>query len=359
MATHHTAPVEEHARDAGLRYVTDDTPGITRRRRGKGFSYHAPDGSLIRDDQVLARCKSLAVPPAWTDVWICPDPNGHIQATGRDARGRKQYRYHDDWRRHRDEVKYERLAEFGEELTRIRERVGRDLRRDGLPREKVLAAVVRLLDRTLARVGNDEYAKENDSFGLTTLRDRHADIKGSRLRLHFEGKAGREIDLALDDERLARIVQKCRAIPGYDLFQYDDDDGERRRVTSDDVNEYLREVTGDGFTAKDFRTWGATVLAIEFLCEGLEPDVDPKAQAKEAVEYVAEQLGNTPAVCKASYVHPGVFEEHVGLPLDRVPPSKAKRFRGLSITERRLMTVLRRLGEKVEGKEGASKTAAA
>jgi DNA topoisomerase-1 len=304
---------ERSAEDAGLRYVTDAEPGISRRRAGRGFSYIGPDGARITDKRKLAWIRSLAIPPAWTDVWICTSSRGHLQATGRDARGRKQYRYHPDWRRIRDDAKYERMLAFGQALPRIRRRVGRDLRRRGLPRERVLAAVVLLLEKTLARVGNEEYAQANRSFGLTTLRDRHAQVGSARIRFRFKGKGGKISDVKLSDERLARIVAKCQDLPGQELFAYLDDTGEARSVGSSDVNDYLRQISGRDFTAKDFRTWAGTVLAAWALREFEQ--VDSQAQAKRnvvrAVERVAELLGNTPAVSRKSYVHPGVIDAYL------------------------------------------------
>ena len=247
----------ESAQAAGLRYVSDDRPGIRRKRRGKGFTYVDPCGSTVRDPKALARIRSLAVPPAWTEVWICAQPTGHLQATGRDARGRKQYRYHPEWRAVRDETKFGRMTLFGEALPALRARAAEDLGRRGLPREKVLAAVVKLLETTLIRVGNREYARQNGSFGLTTLCDGNVDIQGSRLRFEFRGKSGKEHMVEIHDRRLARVVKRCRDLPGQTLFQYLDDDGLRQSITSGDVNAYLREITGQDFTAKDFRTWAA------------------------------------------------------------------------------------------------------
>jgi DNA topoisomerase-1 len=307
------ADAQASAEEAGLRYVTDSGPGIRRRRAGKGFSYLGPDGRRITDAERLAWIRRLAIPPAWTDVWICPIKRGHIQATGRDARGRKQYRYHPRWREVRDEAKYERLIEFARALPRIRRRAERDLRRRGLPREKVLALVVRLLEETLIRVGNDEYARENRSYGLSTLRDRHARVRGDRIRFSFRGKAGKEHEISVRDRRLARLVKACQDLPGQELFQYLDAGGNRVDVTSGDVNDYLREITGADFTAKDFRTWAGTVAAAMALQEFNEIDDDAgrsKAVVR-AIEEVAEQLGNTPAVCRACYVHPEVIERYL------------------------------------------------
>lgn len=301
------------AEDAGLRYITDAEPGIRRRRAGRGFTYTGPNGKRITDRAKLAWVRSLAIPPAWTEVWICTSQRGHLQATGRDARGRKQYRYHPDWRATRDEAKFERIAAFGQALPRIRRRVEKDLRRRGLPRERVLAAVVLLLEKTRVRVGNEEYAQENRSFGLTTLRDRHAQVGSTRIRLRFRGKGGKVSDVELFDARLARVVSRCQDLPGQELFAYLDEDGEVRTVGSSDVNDYLREISGQDFTAKDFRTWAGTVLAVWALREFEQ--VDSQAQAKRnvvrAVERVAKWLGNTPAVSRESYVHPGVIDAYL------------------------------------------------
>jgi DNA topoisomerase-1 len=307
---------------AGLRYVADTGPGIRRHRRGKGFAYTTPDGKPLTSSGPLTRIRSLAIPPAWTDVWICPSENGHIQATGRDARGRKQYRYHPRWREVRDETKYHRSIAFGKALPRIRARVEVDLGRPALPREKVLAAVVSLLDRTYIRVGNEEYARDNGSVGLTTMKDGHVKIDGSSLRFRFKGKSGKPHDVELADRRLAKIVKDCRDIPGQDLFQYVDDDGEIRSIGSSDVNDYLREIAGEEFTAKDFRTWAGTVLAATELAgaEAAASDTAAKRVITRAVGAVAEKLGNTVAVCRKCYVHPAVLEAYRqgGLPRGRV-----------------------------------------
>ena len=304
---------EESAEEAGLRYVNDMMPGIRRRRAGRGWSYIGPDGERITDAARLAWFRRLAVPPAWTDVWICPVKRGHLQATGRDARGRKVYRYHPRWRAARDDTKYGHTLDFGRALPRIRKRVARDLARHGLPREKVLAAVVRLLEKTSIRVGNEEYARENRSFGLTTMRDRHATVGSSRITFRFRGKSGKQHEIPVTDARLARIVRRCQDLPGQELFQYLDDDGERRSIDSADVNDYLRDISGDDFTAKDFRTWRGTVLAAWALKEFEQ--FDSEAQAKQnvvrAIEQVAEQLGNTPAVSRKSYVHPSVIDAYL------------------------------------------------
>jgi DNA topoisomerase-1 len=296
------------ARAVGLRYVSDAIPGITRRRVGRAFSYRDPDGRLIKDRAELARIKRLAIPPAWSDVWICPERKGHLQATGRDARGRKQYRYHPDWRTVRDAAKFDRMLAFAQALPRLRARVAEDQARRGLPREKILATVVRLLEVTLIRVGNQEYARENRSYGLTTMRDRHVDFAGAELIFEYRGKGGRLHRTSLRDRRLARIVRSCQEIPGQHLFQYIDEDGERQAVDSADVNAYLQEITGEPFTAKDFRTWAGTVLASLALgeFESFDTEAVAKRNVTRAIEQVAAQLGNTAAVCRKSYIHPEV-----------------------------------------------------
>jgi DNA topoisomerase I len=297
----------------GLSYVSDALPGIRRRRRGKGFSYTGPDGQTVRDEETLARIRTLVIPPAWTEVWICKDPNGHIQATGRDAKGRKQYRYHPKWSQERNLSKYARLIAFSEALPAIRARVDKDLRRPGLPRDKVVATVVRLLETTFIRIGNREYAKANRSFGLTTLRDRHVEIKGSRVNFHFVGKSGKEHSIEIRDRRLAGIVKRCRDIPGFELFQYIDDDGHRQAIDSGDVNRYLREASGDDFTAKDFRTWGGTLLALRELRQ-LPPPASPakaKRSVSQVVQRVSSLLGNRPATCRKYYVHPTVLDAYM------------------------------------------------
>src|SRR5437762_1807601 len=303
----------EAAEEAGLRYVNDEEPGYSRRAKGKDFEYLDTEGKTIRDEQRLLRIKRLAIPPAWTEVWICPSLNGHIQATGRDARGRKQYRYHDRWREVRDENKFDRLAEFAKTLPKIRRRVARDITLADLPREKVLATVVRLLERTFIRIGNEEYARENKSFGLTTIKNRHVTVKGAHLRFRFRGKSGRQHQVDVTDRRIAKIVAKCQDLPGQDLFQYVSDDGEVRNVTSQDVNDYLREITGNDFTAKDFRTLAGTLLTAIGL--SVQPNFESKKQAKaninNAVSAAAEVLGNTPAICRKCYVHPAVIEAYL------------------------------------------------
>jgi DNA topoisomerase-1 len=300
----------ESAKAAGLRYVTDDEPGIRRQKRGKGFTYVDPQGRTVRDEKTRERIQKLAIPPAWTDVWICPRPNGHLQATGRDARGRKQYRYHANWREVRDETKFGRMIAFGDSLPKIRERIDRDMSQRGLGREKVLATVVRLLETTLIRVGNKEYVKQNNSFGLTTLRDQHVDVDGATLRFEFRGKSGKEHSVEVHDRRLARIVKQCRDVPGQKLFQYLDENGERQSVGSEDVNAYLRETTGEDFSAKDFRTWGGTVLALSALLEvgACESEREANKAVVEAIKHVSGQLGNRPAICRKYYVHPVVIQ---------------------------------------------------
>ncbi len=304
-------PVES-AQAAGLRYVSDTMPGIRRKRFGAGFSYVGPDGKTIKDAATVSRIRSLAIPPAYRDVWICPSANGHIQATGRDARGRKQYRYHPKWREVRDETKFGRILAFSEALPQIRKRVAADLSKPGLAREKVLATVVSLLDCTGIRIGNDEYAKSNRSFGLTTLQDRHVEISGSSMRFEFRGKSGKTHSVSLSDRRLAKIVRRCQEIPGEDLFQYLDEDGVRQTISSGDVNDYLREISGQEFTAKDFRTWSGTKLAVSALTEMGEctSQRQIKSNILRAIDSVAEQLNNTRAVCRKYYVHPCVFEAY-------------------------------------------------
>jgi DNA topoisomerase-1 len=302
----------ESARAAGLRYVSDRSPGIRREMAALGWVFTAPDGTTVADEEMLARIRKLAIPPAWTDVWICPSPKGHLQATGRDARGRKQYRYHSRWREVRDETKYDRMIAFGEALPKIRATTDRDLALPGLPREKVLATVVQLLEKTLIRVGNDEYAKQNQSFGLTTMRDRHVAVNGSTVRFEFRGKSGKAHAIDLRSRKLATIVKRCRDLPGYELFQYIDEQGERQVIDSSDVNEYLREITGEDFTAKDFRTWAGTVLAAGALRE-LPSDTatDAKKNLVQAIEAVAGLLGNTKSVCRKCYIHPAIIESYL------------------------------------------------
>jgi len=298
------------AKAAGLRYVTDTSPGIRRRRSGKGWAYFDPAGKVIQDPEERIRINSLAIPPAWTDVWICTRANGHLQATGRDARGRKQYRYHPDWREVRDETKFTKMIAFAEALPGIRERVEENLKLRGMPREKVLAAVIKLLETTLIRVGNDEYAKQNESYGLTTLHSDHVEVSGSTIQFEFRGKSGVQHSVGVRDRRLARIIERCQELPGEELFTYVDENGETKNVDSGEVNDYLREITGHDFTAKDFRTWGGTVLAF-FALSRIGP-ADTETQRKknvvEAVKQVASSLRNRPATCRKFYIHPAVLE---------------------------------------------------
>ena len=303
----------EAAEEAGLRHVNDEQSGYSRQAKGKDFEYLDTEGKPIRDERRLLRIKRLAIPPAWTDVWICPSSNGHIQATGRDARGRKQYRYHERWREVRDEEKFGRLGQFAKALPNIRRRVAQDLKLPGLPRRKVLATIVRLLERTFIRIGNEEYARENKSFGLTTFKNRHVKVKGAQVRFRFRGKSGRQHEVDLTDRRVAKVIAKCHDIPGQDLFQYLDGDGKAQNITSQDVNEYLREIAGEDFTAKDFRTWGGTVLAALALSrqEEFQTKKQAKSNIKTAICAVAELLGNTPAVCRKCYVHPVIVEAYL------------------------------------------------
>jgi len=308
--------IEEHrkaALRAGLNYVTDGIAGIHRERAGKGWTFRAPDGARITDPAERKRINALAIPPAWTDVWISADPKGHIQVTARDARGRKQYRYHPLYRETRDKSKFRRMLEFSEILPEIRERVERDLRARDLTRRQILATVVMLLDKTLIRVGNDEYARDNRSFGLTTLRDRHVEVKGAKLHFSFRGKSGVDHTVSITDRRLARIIQQCQDLPGYELFKYIDPSGKRQTISSDDVNAYLRETTGRDITAKDFRTWAGTMLAARELC-----NMGPAANSREAernmiraIDAVAKRLGNTRTVCRKYYVHPGLVRAYL------------------------------------------------
>ena len=337
---------------AGLNYVTDGVAGITRKRAGKGWAFYAPDGARIADAAERKRINTLAIPPAWTDVWICPDPKGHIQATARDDRGRKQYRYHPQYRESRDKSKFRRMLEFSEILPEIRERVERDLRARDLTRRQILATVVMLLDKTLIRVGNDEYARENRSFGLTTLRGRHVEVKGAKLKFSFRGKSGVEHAIAITDRRLARIVQQCQDLPGYELFKYLDADGKRQTISSDDVNAYLREITGRDITAKDFRTWAGTMLAAKELCA-----MGPAASGREAernmikaIDAVAERLGNTRAVCRKYYVHPGLVRAYLQgltapLPSNNSLPRHTRREPGTAALRRDEVAVLQFLQE--------------
>jgi len=307
-----TDPVES-AKAAGLRYVHDDRPGIRRKRAGKGFTYIGPDGQAVREAKVLTRIKALAIPPAWKEVWICAAANGHLQATGIDERGRKQYRYHARWREARDETKYTRMILFAGTLPKIRERTKQDLARPGLPREKVLATIVNLLKKTLIRVGNDEYAKENKSYGLTTMRNRHVGVEGTTLHFQFRGKSGVYHRIDVQDRRLAKIIARLRDLPGQELFQYLDADGQPQSIGSAEVNAYLKEISGEEFTAKDFRTWAGTVLASLELqeFEMFDSQTQAKKNIVRAIEAVAEKLGNTPSVCRKCYVHPAIVDAYL------------------------------------------------
>jgi DNA topoisomerase-1 len=307
-----TDPVQS-AKVAGLRYVSDDTPGIGRKRAGKGFSYVGIDGKPIRDREVLNRIKSLIIPPAWKQVWICPLSNGHLQATGFDARGRKQYRYHPDWAKIRSKTKFNRMILFSEALPLIRQQTERHLTLPGLPREKVLATVVQLLETTLIRVGNIEYAQENKSYGLTTMRNRHVDISGSTITFKFRGKSGVQHDIKISDRRIAKIVKRCQELPGHELFQYLDEQDQNQTINSEDVNSYLRQITGEEFTAKDFRTWSGTMLAAIELSElvPFESQSEAKKNVTKVIKNVAQQLGNRPATCRKYYVHPAIIDAYL------------------------------------------------
>jgi DNA topoisomerase-1 len=337
----------------GLRYVTDSQPGIRRRRSGRGFTYLDVDGKRVKDPAALARIRSIVIPPAWTDVWICPSAAGHIQATGRDARGRKQYRYHPDWHAVQGATKFDRLLVFGRSLPRLRRCVRRDLRQPGLPRDRVLALLVRLLDVTGLRVGNTEYARSNGSFGLTTLRNRHARVRGSRLQLTFRGKSGVVQRVEMDDRRLARLVKRCQELPGQELFCYVDDDGSVQSVESADVNENLRSATGEDFTAKDFRTWAGTLLAWQFLAReanGESSSRQRQRMIRQAVKHVAAALGNTSAVCRKFYIHPAVLDSFVGgeVGFEAVPASRGE----LKSAERSLLRFLKQVGRRARRRTG-------
>jgi DNA topoisomerase I len=306
-----TDPVESAA-EAGLRYVRSGGPCIQRLKHGKSFRYIGPDGKPLRDPAQLERIRNLVIPPAWTNLWICPSPNGHLQAVGRDAKGRKQYRYHARYRAVRDEAKFSRMIAFSAALALIRRGVERDLKRNGLPREKVLAVVVRLLETAWVRIGNDEYAKENESFGLTTMRNRHVHIEGAKLMFQFRGKSGQNHTIELTDRRLASIVKQCRDLPGYNLFEYVDESGNVCRIDSADVNHYIRELAGQDFTAKDFRTWAGTLLAAREL-HAAGPAETQTAGNKvviEAVRQVSKKLGNRPATCRKYYIHPAILDAY-------------------------------------------------
>ena len=304
---------KQSARAAGLRYVTDQSPGIARHRRGKSFVYKDAAGKAVKDADTLGRIKALVLPPAWENVWICSSANGHLQATGRDAKGRKQSRYHADFRATRDEAKYGRVIEFAEALPKLRRTVTRHLALPGLPKEKVLATIVSLLEKTLIRVGNDEYARTNHSYGLTTIRDEHATVKGSHIRFSFKGKSGVKHEIELTSPKLARIVRQCQELPDQELFAYLDDNGDWHDVKSNDVNAYLHDITGGSFTAKDFRTWAGTMLAAKALreFEKFDSETQAKKNVVAAIEHVAQRLGNTKAVCRKCYVHPAILDSYL------------------------------------------------
>ena len=322
-----TLSAVESARLAGLRYVNEQTPGIRRLRAGRGVTFVDAGGRRVRDAETLRRIRALVIPPAWTDVWICPVPNGHLQAVGRDGRRRKQYRYHARWRTVRDETKYTRMIAFARALPRIRARVAQDLARPGLPRVKVLGTIVRLLESTLIRVGNEEYARTNGSFGLTTLRARHVDVNGAELRFSFRGKGGKDHTVGVRDRRVARIVGRLQDLPGQELFQYVDGEGQRRTIDSTDVNAYLNDVAGEEFTAKDFRTWAGTVLVALALAQvrTFATEREARRNIVRAIERVAARLGNTPAICRKCYVHPEVLQAYLDGLTIRVPGTRTLR----------------------------------
>jgi DNA topoisomerase-1 len=354
------------AEEADLIYVSDQSPGIRRLRSGDAFRYVDADGRAVRDPGTLSRIRGLAIPPAWKDVWICPTRDGHLQSTGRDARGRKQYRYHPRWREVRDRTKYERTIAFAQALPRIRERVERDLALPGLQRDKVLATIVRLLETTLIRVGNEEYSRTNGSIGLTTMRDRHVEIDGSTMRFEFRGKSGKRHSVAVRDRRLARIVRRCQEVRGYELFQYIDDAGERQTIDSSDVNEYLRSASGDDFTAKDYRTWAGTVLAALALQElgTFASATEAKRNLARAAESVAKQLGNTPAICRKCYIHPDVIDRYLEGGLAESLTERAEEHltgtEGLDADEAAVLALLRgRLRAEAEESRGRKSNAAA
>ena len=343
----------EAARAAGLRYVNDEMPGIKRIARNGSFKYVDAHGKAVRDEDTLARIRKLAIPPAWTSVWICASERGHLQATGRDARRRKQYRYHSKWRKTRDEAKYGRLVEFAEALPALRKRVLIDMGLSGLPREKVVATVVRLLDKTLIRVGNDEYARENGSYGLTTMRAKHTKVTGSTVRFEFKGKSGKMHSVDVNDARAARVVRVCRELPGYELFQYIDDGDERRTVGSEDVNNYVRDVMDQDFTAKDFRTWAGTVFCATALAAAgaFENEREAKANVNDAIKAVAALLGNTPAVSRACYVHPELIDSYMDGTFEQrwvVKPSRARSETRLRPEEAATLAFLKRRARKAK-----------
>ncbi len=343
----------ESAAAAGLRYVNDTMPGIRRKRAGRGFAYYDYDGQLVRDRDELKRIRALVIPPAWTEVWICPISTGHIQVTARDAKGRKQYRYHPRYREVRDDTKFGRMRDFSQILPKIRDQVELDLAKPGLPREKVLATVVRLLEKTLIRVGNDEYAKENRSYGLTTMRRRHVAVSGHKLSFEFRGKSGVMHSVSITDRHIARIVQHCQELPGQELFQYLDEEGRRQAVDAGDINEYLGHIAGRDVTAKDFRTWAGTMLAVAALRDlgPAESEREAKANVVKAIDQVARRLGNTRTVCRKYYVHPAVLEVYLRDRALPVPPQspEQKRERPAAALRREEEAVLQFLPAKEQG----------
>jgi DNA topoisomerase-1 len=344
-------------RFADLRYIATDSAGFSRRRAGRSFAYYDTDGQIIRDRETRRWIQSIGIPPAWTDVWISPNRDAHILAVGRDAKGRKQYRYHPQWNRLRSQKKFDLLASFGKHLPRLRETTSAHLRQPRLSRERVLAALVRLLEHTLIRIGNDEYARTNESYGLTTMHDDHVSIEGSRVTFDFVGKSGKAHTITLRDPRLARIVRQCRDIPGQRLFQYLDSDGESRSVDSGDVNAYLREVTGQPFTAKVFRTWGGSTLAIKYLCENCAESASEK-EIQACVTHVSEVLGNTKTVCRNYYIHPLIVDAHLeGRLMPLYAQAQQAKFSGLHPEEKVLMSLLKEAGrpKKKAGKGGRTK----
>ena len=343
---------------AGLRYVSDSMPGIRRHRHGRGFTYVGPDGAVIREREALKRFKSLVIPPAWTDVWICPDEDGHLQVTARDARGRKQYRYHPRFRQHRDGTKFERMFELSDVLWKIRERVESDIELPGLARDKIMATVVWLLETTLIRVGSDEYRKANKSFGLTTLRRRHVAVVGSEMRFEFRGKSGVQHAVSVADKRIARIVQRCQELRGEELFKYIDDEGKRQTVDAEDVNAYLQGITGQDITAKDFRTWAGTMLVAETL-RAIGPAATKREAEKNivaAVDVTAKRLGNTRSVCRKYYIHPALIEAYLeGSVLPPLPEKKwSARKKGGPVLRQHEMDVLAFLKARLKSKAKAA-----
>ncbi len=345
-----TAPVmntpQEVAKQAGLRYVSDVISGFSRKKSGEGFAYYDTKGNHITDPEVIQRINSLAIPPAYTDVWICPYANGHIQATGMDERGRKQYRYHADWQQARQATKYHRMKAFGEALPKIRRQVAEDLKLPGVPREKVLATLVDLLEKTLIRVGNEEYAKENKSYGLTTMQNKHVEVDAHEITFNFKGKSNQYHEITLKDKKLAKIVNELQDLPGQELFQYIDKDDNLHSIHSDDINDYLQEITGQEFTAKDFRTWRGTVLAAATLCkcEPCTTEIEMRHNLNDAIKIVAGELGNTPAVCRKAYVHPVLLETYSEAKslaaLNNYPPEELEKFKNLHKDEAVIMVFL-------------------